>query len=323
MDDQGLARLFKTLGDPTRLRLLRLLRRAELSVMELAEVTELAQSRVSNHLKVLREEGLLQERRDGAFRHYRVDADRLPARAAQVWPALAVDDADPSEADADRARLAAVLARREARQGGFFDRVADQWDAIRTELFGDSIARALLRVFIPADLAVADIGAGTGYALELFGDRPRRLIAIDRSEAMLAVARRKVEALGMDKVDFRLGDAMDPPLARGEADLAILAMVLHYLEDPKGAVMAAAGRLEPGGMLFIADFLAHQQSWLRTTLSHRWLGFERAEVRGWLAEAGLREETWTALPGRARRLPGGEQVQAPDGFALLARRLSA
>jgi len=304
---------FKTLSDPTRLRLLRLMAESELS-----EVTQLAQSRVSNHLKRLREEGLLQERPDGPWRNYRVDADRLPPAARALWDGIrAAWDGDEQFAP-DLARLGDVLARRSERSGRFFETFADQWDGIRADLFGDSIGRAILRGFVPPDLVVADIGAGTGYALELFGSRPRRILAIDNSEAMLSVARRKVEALGLSNVEFRLGDAHDPPLETGEAGLVVFAMVLQHLEDPARAVAAAASRLAPGGRLFVADFLRHQETWLRETMRHRWLGFERAQLEAWLRAAGCRVDAWSILPGRPWTAPDGRRVRIPDGFALVA-----
>ncbi|MBX3727614.1 MAG: ArsR family transcriptional regulator [Candidatus Sumerlaeia bacterium] len=320
MHAPALSRLFKVLSDPTRLRLLHLMALEELSVMELAEVTQLAQSRVSNHLKVLREEGLIEERREGAWRHYRVEAERLPEGPRRLWDSIrAAWEADDA-ALADQRRLEAVLARRTAREGRFFETIADRWDAVRAELFGDTIGRLVLRPFVPADAVVADLGCGTGYAFELFGDRPRRLIAIDSSPAMLAVARRKVKALGLRNVEFREGDAEAPPLKAGEASVATLLMVLHHLEEPARALAAVGRALRPGGCVLIADFAAHQQTWLRETMQHRWLGFSRPALEEMLGAAGLRTTSWSVMPGRSWVTEESRRVQVPDGFVCTATK---
>ncbi len=313
-----LTRLFRTLGDPTRLRLLRLVAECELSVMELAEVTQLAQSRISNHLKVLREEGLVYERREGPWRHYRLDADRLPEHTRGLWASMEGSWEEDDQYLADRARLGGVLSRRHSRNGHLFERLADQWDTIRDEMFGDSIARAMLRALLPRDTVVADIGTGTGYLIELLGEKPRRVIAIDASEAMLSVAREKVRSLGLKNVEFREGDAHDPPLQPGEANMVTFLMVLHYLADPAAAIKAAARALKPGGRLLIVDFARHEETWLRDQMEHRWLGFARAALEAILSEAGLVMDTWSVLPGKPWNTPEGRRVTVPDGFAALA-----
>jgi ubiquinone/menaquinone biosynthesis C-methylase UbiE len=286
--------------------------------MELAEVTQLAQSRVSNHLKLLREEGLVQERREGAWRHYRVEAGELPPHARPLWDAVRGTFNGDDRWLADEARLQDVLARREAR-GDFFDIIAGQWDEIREELFGDGIARQLLRAFLPPTTVVADIGTGTGYIPELLGDRPRRIIAIDNSEAMLDVARRKVASLGLDNVEFREGDAHKPPLENAEADLITTIMVLHHVERPAEVIAAAGRALRPGASLLVVDFLEHDQQWLRERLAHRWLGFAHEEVTGWAAEAGLQVSEWSVLPGRMWITPEKHRVRVPDGFLAILR----
>jgi ubiquinone/menaquinone biosynthesis C-methylase UbiE len=315
-----LTRLFRTLGDPTRLRLLRLVADCELSVMELAEVTQLAQSRISNHLKVLREEELVHERREGPWRHYRLDADRLPGHVRGLWASLVENWREDDQYLADKARLEGVLSRRHSRNGHLFERLADQWDTIRGEMFGDSVARALVRALLPRDTVVADIGTGTGNLIELLGEKPRRVIAIDNSEAMLAVAREKVRSLGLKNVEFRAGDAHDPPLKKGEVTMATFLMVLHYLADPPAAIKAAARALAPGGRLLIVDFGRHEETWLRDQMEHRWLGFAKTELEAIFSEAGLVMDTWSVLPGKPWNTPDGRRVMVPDGFAALATR---
>ncbi len=316
----SVSKLFKLLGDPTRLRMLRLLAGTELSVMELAEVTQLAQSRVSNHLKLLRDEGIVHERREGAWRHYRVETDRLPNGTGELWAAIGASWEGDDQGLADEARLRDVLARRHARDGRFFDAIAGEWDDVRAELFGDSIARQILRAFVPSNFVVADIGAGTGYLFEIFGDRPRRIVAIDNNAAMLAVARRKVASLGLKNVVFREGDAHKPPLKRNEADLVTFLMVLHHLEDPAAAVASAARGLKPGGRMLVVDFVRHQATWLRDTMQHRHLGFDRETIAASCEAAGMALRDWSVLPGKRWVTPEGRKVRVPDGFMALAEK---
>lgn len=319
MDVPAITKLFKTLGDPTRLRLLRLMGEAEVSVMEMAEVTQLAQSRISNHLKLLREEGLVCERRHGAWRYYRVDEDRLPEEARELWGPIRDAWSNEGIFLADQERLKDVLSRRRGRDELFFDQIAERWDTIRDELFGDTITRIILRALLPPDVVVADIGCGTGYVMDMFGDRPRKIIAIDNNEAMLTVAKNKAKAHGWTNVEFRTGEASSPPLKEGEADLVTFVMVWHHLEEPARAVKAASRALKPGGTLLAADLFEHQETWLRERLKHRWLGFSRQDVEEWFAEAGLAPNAWSALPGR-RAGQNGDLLSVPDGFAVLATK---
>lgn len=322
MQVERISRLLKTLSDPTRLRLLRLMEDQELSVMELAGATGLAQSRISNHLKLLREEELVLERRDGAWRYYRVEAEDLAEEVRALWDTVRGTFGEDEQSLADRARLEGILARRHTRKGRFFEQIADQWDGIRTEMFGDTIARELLRAFVPPELEVADIGCGTGFGIELFGARPRRIIGIDTSEAMLSVARRKVTALGLENVELREGDAHQPPLGRHEVDVVTFIMVLHHLERPFEALASAARALRPGGRVLIVDFTRHDQSWLRDLMEHRWLGFKRGELESGLGECGLRVEAWSAIPGRPWQAPDNRRVTVPDGFLAVATKES-
>lgn len=317
---RDLTRFFRTLSDETRLRVLRLLAREELTVNELATITQLAQPRISNHLKILREEGLLTERRDGSWRHYRVEPDDLPELARAIWTTLQTSwDGDP-RFQADDKRLAEVLLARHPRENGtFFDHLSTQWDILRDTLFGDTLGRVMLRSLLPPGLTVADIGTGTGYVLHLFGDRAGRLIAVDNSEAMLQVAREKARAAGLERVEFRLADVTTaPPLEPATADVMTIVQVLHHLSEPGAAIANAAAGLRPGGILIVSDFLEHQQTWLRERLNHRWLGFSRGGVSQWFAAAGLEVEAWEVLPGRVQDWEG-QRVTLPDAFTAVGR----
>jgi ArsR family transcriptional regulator len=319
---RDLTELFRTLSDETRFRLLRLLSRQELTVNELSTITQLAQPRISNHLKILREEKLIVERRAGSWRHYRVDQDQLPEVVVGCWPLLEGAWKDNDQFAADDKRLGLVMEERNREGvGSFFDQLAHRWDAIRATLFGDAIGRGILQAFIPKGLVVADVGTGTGYMLELFGRRAGRLIAIDHSETMLALAREKVAAAGIDNVDFRLADVQTTsPLAAGEADLVTIVQVLHHLDHPERAVAGLAHGIKPGGMLILSDFVEHQESWLRDQLHHRWLGFTQQKVERWMTEAGLTLESWDVLAGRRFEAEDGEWLTIPDSFIVVGRK---
>ncbi|CAN5478140.1 metalloregulator ArsR/SmtB family transcription factor [soil metagenome] len=316
---RDVTRLFRTLSDETRFRILRLLAREELKVNELAEITQLAQPRVSNHLKILREENLIVERRDGASRNYRVDQEALPESAQAVWKSLEAAWQDGAYAPDDK-RLADVLAARAAAgRGGFFDQLAGRWDAVREGLFGESLGREILRTFLPPGLVVADVGTGTGSTLELFGPRAAKLIAIDSSEAMLDAARAKAKAAGLNNVEFRLADVQDKsPLSAGEADVITIVQVLHHLESPGETVKMLAAGLKPGGLMIVNDFLQHEEGWLRSDFEHRWMGFEKQKVARWISAAGLKLNSWEVAAGKAHELRDGARVQIPDAFTAVA-----
>ena len=299
-----LQRIFKTLADPTRVRILALLEREELAVQELMEVLGMAQSRVSRHLAILREAGLVRDRRDGTFVFYRfAAADEGPGRDAWAIVRARLDADSTHERDA--AALARVLGERSARTRRFFDSVGPEWDALR-EVFHDDLlrARAVARLVDPG-LVVADIGTGTGVlALEL-ARGGLRVVAIDHSPRMLEAARAKARAEGLDAIDLRLGDARSLPLADGEVDAALAHMVVQYLASPAEALREMARAVRPGGVVVVVDFLHHEHEWMRQELGVTWLGFAEDEVAAWFGDAGLGElriETQPAAPG-ARDLP--------------------
>lgn len=317
-----LTQLFRVLADDTRFRLLRLLDREELTVNELAEITQLAQPRISNHLKILREENLISERRSGSWRHYRLNLDEVSDQYASLQPVLEAAWRDGDRFAADDKRLAEVLAARQPETAlAFFDQLAERWDEYRETLFGDAVGREILRAFLPEDLVVADVGTGTGYALHVFGNRAKKLIAIDRSEAMLDLARRKAQNAGLDRVEFRLANVSEEvPLADGEADVITLIQVLHHLEHPSAMIGRLAKALKPGGLLIINDLMEHQELWLCRELQHDWPGFARERIDDWLRAAGLRLSSWDVLPGKPLPNQEGQKLRVPDGFTAVARR---
>jgi demethylmenaquinone methyltransferase/2-methoxy-6-polyprenyl-1,4-benzoquinol methylase/ArsR family transcriptional regulator len=274
-------------GEETRLRLLALLAESELTVSEAVAILGQSQPRVSRHLKLLVEAGLVERRREGAWAFFRLalsgGAGAL-ARNVVDW----LDAGDPLLAG-DRARLAEVRRARAESAARYFAAHAAEWDGIRSlhvpetqvedairEAIGDKPVRRLL-----------DLGAGTGRMLELFAPLADRAIGVDLSSAMLAVARGRLEETGTRNAQLRQGDIYALPIERNSCDLAIMHQVLHYLDDPARALREAARVLAPGGRLLIVDFAPHDQEILRERHAHRRLGFAAKEIEELLAQAGL------------------------------------
>lgn len=291
--------LFRALADATRLRIVALLRRMELSVGELAQVLGQSQPRVSRHVKILCDAGLAERRKEGAWVFV---ALRQDARVDAVLGAIdAWDGAADHWTRADVARLAAVRADRAAAAEAWFEANAPHWDAIRSLHVAESeVEAAMAGVLGEARVRrLVDIGTGTGRMLELFGQRADAVLGIDRSSEMLRLARAKLAEGGLDKAELRQADLYALPLADGAADLVIVHHVLHFAQAPEAAIAEAARVLEDGGRLLIADFAAHEREELRLRDNHARLGFSDEQMLGWFAGAGL-------APVRTETLEGGE-----------------
>ena len=304
---EELQRVFKTLSDITRMRILRLLAQEELMVQELMEVLGMAQSRVSRHLAILREAGLVSDRRDGTYVFY-----RFVAPSEDLWlegweltqRAL---DADPA-ATRDKTLLRRVIDARSAQPRNFFDAVGPEWDALR-KVFNDAAlrARAIGRL-VPAGLRVADIGTGTGVLACELARLGLDVIGIDQSAPMLEAARSKVESQRFPagvRVELKRGDAERIPLADGEVDAALAHMVLQYVASPGDVIGEMARVVRPGGIVIAVDFVTHELDWMEQELGVLWRGFARETVQDWLASAGLVDidvEESESL-GRERDLP--------------------
>lgn len=290
---------FQALADSSRLRIILLLREMELSVGELALVLGQSQPRVSRHLKILADAGVLERRKEGSWVFL-----TLSTRAATQTLFTLIDQWADSEADAifaaDRTRLDAVRAERAAAANRYFAAHAEVWDQIRSLHVAESevegaIDRALGRRSLGR---LVDIGTGTGRMIELFGPRSAEAIGIDRSSEMLRLARVKLEASGIAS-SLRQGDMYALPLADDVADTVIIHQVLHYAHSPAAAIAEAARVLTPGGTLLIVDFAAHEREDLRERDAHIRLGFEDRAMAEWFAAAGLEVD-------RVEHLEGGE-----------------
>jgi len=305
-----LQKLFKTLSDPTRMRILRLLEREELMVQELMEVLGMAQSRVSRHLAILRESGLLTDRRDGTYVFYRfAPPAEGPWRAG--WALVEQSLSRDPSAERDDALLRRVIEARSRGSRSFFDAVGPEWDALRKVFNDDTLrARAIDRL-VPAGLRVADVGTGTGILASELAHLGVDVIGIDSSNAMLEAARGKLadaEATAgapRGQIEFRRGEADDMPIGSDEMDAAFAHMVLHSVASPGDVVREMARVVKPGGRLVVVDFVSHTQQWMQQELGVVWMGFEQSEVERWFVEAGVEaiEIERTESLGRDRALP--------------------
>jgi len=304
MSSEALQKVFKTFSDPTRLRILALLELEELAVQELMDILGMAQSRVSRHLAILREAGLLRDRRDGTYVFYRfVPPEEGPW--ADTWKLVQRSLRTDSTRERDAAALDRVMQARTARTRSFFDSVGPEWDAVRKVFNDDALrARAIARL-VPPDLLVADIGTGTGILASELARLGLRVIAIDNSPRMLGAARANFEREGLDRIEIRSGDVRALPLADGEVDAALAHMVLQHLPSPGEAIREMARSVRAGGSVVAVDFVRHSHEWMRQELGAHWLGFADDEVEGWFAAAGLedfRREIHQA-PSGTRDLP--------------------
>jgi ArsR family transcriptional regulator len=294
-----LAYRFQALADPTRLRILALLRRMELSVGELAQVLGQSQPRVSRHLKILADADVLERRKEGSWVFLALAGEQL------VGPLFALIDewADHSTRAlfaVDAARTEAIRVERAEAANRYFAGHAEVWDQIRSLHVADSeVERAIDRALPRRPLGrLVDIGTGTGRMIELFGPRASQAIGIDRSSEMLRVARVKLEAAGIAS-SLRQGDMYALPLPDHSADSIIIHQVLHYAHSPAAAIAEAARVLSPGGVLLVVDFASHEREELRERDAHIRLGFEDEVMAGWFASAGL-------IVDHVEHLRGGE-----------------
>jgi ubiquinone/menaquinone biosynthesis C-methylase UbiE len=284
-------------AEGTRLRLLALCAQSELTVSEFTEILGQSQPRVSRHLKLLCDAGLLDRFREGSWVFYRLAQHARAATLAQ----LLVDLLPPGDATMalDRERLAAVKRQREEQAGAYFRANAAQWDRIRSLYVEEREVEAALLTLLPADgiRDLLDIGTGTGRMLEIFSPQVERAVGVDLSREMLAVARVNLERASLRNCSIRQADMYQLPLASASFDAVVIHQVLHYAERP-GAVIAEAGRvLRPEGRLVIVDFAPHGLEFLRSEHAHRRLGFADAEVTAWCVAAGLEPEPARLLPG--------------------------
>jgi SAM-dependent methyltransferase len=306
MDDLLLQ--LRAAAEPTRLRLLALCARGAYCVSDLCELLGQSQPRLSRHLKLLVEAGLLERVPEGANVYFHLPpgaelARLILARLPEDDPQLATDRRQAARLAAERAREASAAFRRDG---------AD-WDELRAlGLPAAAIETALLALLPPAIPAFLDIGTGTGRLLELVAERAGRALGIDASRDMLALARARLAERGLaGRCAVRQADMYRLPLPDASFDVVALQMVLHYAEDPAAALAEAARVLRPEGLLVVADLAPHDRAALLERQAHRWPGFDDAALAGWLGAAGCAALPPVTVPGPlavrlwpARRVPG-------------------
>jgi ubiquinone/menaquinone biosynthesis C-methylase UbiE/DNA-binding transcriptional ArsR family regulator len=286
----------RAVAEGTRLRILALLAETELTVSDLTEILRQSQPRISRHLKLLSEAGLIERHREGAWAFFRL-ADRGDSAAVARLLVERLDSADPTVAR-DRERLAAVREARAAAAHNYFRAHAAEWDRIRKLHAPDAaVEQAIAQALADKPFrSLLDLGTGTGRMLELFGPQLDTGVGIDLSLDMLLLARARLERAGLKHCSVRQGDIYDLPLPRDRFDVVIIHQVLHYLDDGARAIREAARLVAPGGRLLVVDFAPHDLEFLREEHAHRRLGFAPETVSQWLAAADLDVTLQTSIP---------------------------
>ena len=275
-------------GESTRLRLLSLLSETDLTVSDLIEILGQSQPRISRHLKLLTEAGLLERYQEGAWAYFRLVDQGMGSGLVQSI--ISQFDPTDKEIERDRERLQIIRKKRAAHAMEYFGNNAEDWDKIRSLHIDEaSVEVAMLEMVGDTKIGtMLDLGTGTGRILELFSSIFEKGIGIDASRDMLSVARSRLDDANLSRVQTRQGDLYILPTPSSSFDLVTIHQVLHYLDDPAGAIFEAAKALVPGGRLLIADFAPHKLEFLREEHAHLRLGFSEQQMTDWLVEAGLR-----------------------------------
>ena len=300
-------KLLRALSDATRLRIVALLEKDELSVNELQEITRMGQSRISTHLGLLQESGLVQSRREGKRTFYRLSAPGNAAAGEMI--SLAIRGAkELPEYAGDEVNLKRIVGRRREQAQAYFNQVAGRFDRVygpgrSWQAFG----HLLLRVLPP--IVVADLGSGEGLLSELLARRCRKVIAVDNSEKIVAFGAAKAKRNGLKNLEFRLGDLQSPPIEAGSVDLVILSQALHHAEDPAKAICAAHKIVKPSGQIMILDLVRHSFERAHQLYGDRWLGFAESDLHRWLETAGFKRIEISVV-AREEQPPHFETVMA-------------
>lgn len=276
----------RAIGEETRLRVVAALRHGELTVTDLTEILGQSQPRVSRHLRLLVDAGLVTKQREGTWAFFRLT--ETGARRALLDAALDAIDADDSVFATDFARLDTVRARRAAVAREYFEQIAPIWDEERSlHAAADTVEAVIVGTIGDEPIRrLLDVGTGTGRILQLLADRADRAVGLDTSHSMLSVARANLERSDVANWELRQGDVHSPPLDAASFDLVVIHQVLHYLDDPSRAIGEAARLVAPGGRLLVVDFAPHRHDFLRAA-AHRRLGFTHQQLADWFDQSGF------------------------------------
>ncbi|MBJ6749364.1 ArsR/SmtB family transcription factor [Geomonas anaerohicana] len=286
--------LFKALADPCRLRLVAVLLNSELTVQELTQIMGMGQSRISRHLKILAEAGVLSVKRQGTWSYYRAGGQN-PFFSA-IRPEFERELEQLPERRNDLAAVAQALEARRKRSLEFFDQHAAQWDELSRTLLPVPEYQEALLALVPEVSVLLEIGVGTGTLMAQLAGKARQVIGVDHSPAMLVEARRRLVQDGVPGAELRLGEMTHLPIADGGAGCVVANMVLHHAADPQTVLAEMVRVLQPQGTVVLADLARHEREWAREQLADQWLGFEEDELQAWLKGAGLTEVSVQRLP---------------------------
>jgi len=290
----------KALADQCRLRLLAILLRGEFTVQELTAMIGTGQSRISHHLKILSDAGLLSVKRQGTWSYYSVgDANRF---FSSVREAIELQLEQIPEHIADLKAVASVFEARRKKSQEFFDRHAQQWRAISCKLLPLPDYHDSLLMSVPRGAHLLEIGVGTGDLLVKLAGIASRIVGVDHSPAMLAEARSKIADQSVGSIDLRLGEMTHLPLSDTSVDVVIANMVLHHAADPLAVLAEIRRVLVVDGLLLLADLVRHEREVARDQLADQWLGFEEGELRNWLSSAGFMHVDFMRVPAEAGQM---------------------
>jgi ArsR family transcriptional regulator len=276
---------FKALADPCRLRLTAVLLSGEFTVQELTRIMGMGQSRVSRHLRILSEAGVLSVKRQGTWSYYR--AREGNGFFSSIRSAFEKQMNELPQRAQDLSTVASVLEERRRRSLEFFDRHARQWDELARTLLPVPEYRQRLLAQVPDGVSVLEIGIGTGGLLAELALKAEKVIGVDHSPVMLEEARRRLTDDGVEGVELRLGEMSHLPLPDASVECVVANMVLHHAAEPYAVLAEAFRVLTPGGLMIIADLARHEREAAREQLADQWLGFEETELSGWLINAGF------------------------------------
>lgn len=279
--------VFKAMADVTRQRALVVLDRQELSVSELVEVLSQPQSTVSRHLKILRDAGLIRDRRQGSAVMHSVPLPTNDGNGSTLTGRMLEWIAEQDLAEALRGRLDAVIRRRQGMSDEFFTQVGRRWDALREEAFGATFHLEALIALLPPDWTVADVGTGTGYLLPALAGHFRRVIGVDPVEEMLEAARCRLQSDSLSNVELCQGDLSCLPMKEATADLAVAVLVLHHVPSPQEAVAEMCRIVRDKGRVLIVEQTAHEHEAFRQRMHDHWWGFAPAELTRLVESAGF------------------------------------